>query len=675
MLRKRCLQASIAMVCGVLLWPLPALAQRPPAPTSAPTTLPQPQPDPAQPPAKPPSQAERIAGLQRTIADNERLLAQHRATLADPAGEYAMAEQEFTTLDKRLTELRRELDRGEASEEALAAVQSEAQALEPRWKLAKERFDLAIRERRTLQEQIAAIEQKLQQDRVALEKLLAPPTTQPSVGPQPEQSPAQPAQPSPPPAAPPIVTPTVPGLEAPKATDAPILAAPKPTKELIAAQEQAQQKQTQALQAEAEVQSIGDRIEALNRSITLEHTLLETARGKVANAQETQQTLDDQIQRGVTEGIAPEVLRELWARMVEARARVQDARREVNDRVDRLDHLQAELASLQAEQISALQEAEARRLEAEHAQKLVEKLENPLSYANLRRWVVERGPRLAGIVLGMIALLWLARVSGRRIVRFIVNVSEHGSTEDRENRAQTLVSVFRSTATVVIVVGGLLMMFTEAGLNVTPLLGGAAVVGLAVAFGAQNLIRDFFYGFMILLENQYGINDVIKVGTISGQVERITLRITVLRDLEGTVHFIPNGQINTVSNMTHGWSRALFDIRVAYTEDVNRVMQTLVELGREMRREAEFRYIILDEPEMLGVDRFDDSSLVVRFLIKTRPLKQWGVKREMLRRIKARFDELGIQIPIPLYRVTTDGSPASQPPSSLPGPPVAVKDE
>jgi small conductance mechanosensitive channel len=178
-------------------------------------------------------------------------------------------------------------------------------------------------------------------------------------------------------------------------------------------------------------------------------------------------------------------------------------------------------------------------------------------------------------------------------------------------------------------------------------MGGAAVLGLAVAFGAQNLIKDYFSGFMVLLEDQYGINDVVRIGSISGMVEHISLRTTVLRDLEGVVHFIPHGTISTVSNLTHGWSRALFDVDIAYSEDIDRVMEVLLELGRELRRDPQFGPLILDDPEMLGVDELANSSVIVKFFLKTRPLQQWTVKREMLRRIKNRFDQLGIEIPYP----------------------------
>ncbi len=209
-----------------------------------------------------------------------------------------------------------------------------------------------------------------------------------------------------------------------------------------------------------------------------------------------------------------------------------------------------------------------------------------------------------------------------------------------------------------IYIGGTLMILDEAEIPIAPLLGGAAVFGLAVAFGAQNLIRDFFYGFMILLENQYKLNDVIKIGDMAGQVERISLRMTALRDLEGNVHFIPNGQINAVTNMTHGWSRALFDVGVAYKEDVDRVMEVLTDLGRQLRRDPNFGPLILEDLTMLGVDALADSAVVIKFYIKTRPLQQWTIKRELLRRIKNRFDDLGIEIPFPhrtIYHRGIDG--------------------
>jgi small-conductance mechanosensitive channel len=251
------------------------------------------------------------------------------------------------------------------------------------------------------------------------------------------------------------------------------------------------------------------------------------------------------------------------------------------------------------------------------------------------------------IVIGMLVLRRVVRFGDRRLVDLIARTGR-GPAEDRENRAQTLVGVFHNVTSVLIVVGGLLLIVATINKDwIAPLLGALAVVGIAVGLGTQNLVRDYFHGFVLLLENQYTVNDVVKIGDTSGLVERITLRMTVLRDLEGTAHFIPHGQIATVSNMTHHWSRAVLEIGVAYKEDVDRVMEVLLQLGRELRQDPAFADLILEDPEMLGVDAFGDSAVVIKFFLKTRPLKQWAVKRELQRRIKNKFDELGIEIPFP----------------------------
>lgn len=274
-------------------------------------------------------------------------------------------------------------------------------------------------------------------------------------------------------------------------------------------------------------------------------------------------------------------------------------------------------------------------------------VQGPFAPHKLWQWVLNVGPRIVLIIVLMIVLRWLAGLIARRVVRQVIKHGRRGSQASREERAETLSRVFRSTSIILILVLGTLAILNQAGMNVTVLLGGAAVFGAAIAFGSQNLIKDYFSGFMVLLENQYSVGNVIRIGETSGTVEDITLRMTVLRDLEGIVHFVPHSQITTVSNMTFGWSRALFDIGVSYNEDVNKVMEVLMQLAREMRDDEVFGTNMLDEPEMLGVNSFDDSAVTIRFFIKTRPLKQWIVRREMLRRIKMRFDELGIEIPFP----------------------------
>jgi small-conductance mechanosensitive channel/predicted nucleic acid-binding Zn-ribbon protein len=635
--------------------------------------------EPVEPPAQPTSDAEKIARLQRTIDESRTQLDALRSKLDDPDSEYANAQAEFTALDGEFERKKKDLQnlREGGSKEPVTALETEVQELEAQWKLAKDRFDLAIKERKALQQQLAALEQKIQKDTDALKRLRGEPepaaSTQPTVAPAAEVAPPPPepvapaavpvtaarprAQPSTEapiaPAgatAPPATAPETPAVP-PGAVGGPTQPAGKPaappSKELVKARQHATQKQAEAQEAQQEAKSITERIAALHKNIDVEQRLLETARQQADNAQETERTLYDELQRKWEEDSPQTELREVRQKIAESRQRLSAARTEIRARTDRIDQLQSELSTLQADQIAALQAAEKKQAEAETARKKVAALESPLSPQNLLRWGVLHGPRILGIIVGMVVILWVSRLVEKRVVVLVTRRGEQGTMAERENRAKTLLGVFHNAVRVAVIPAGILMVIAELGVNIVPLLGGAAVAGLAVAFGAQNLIRDYFTGFMILLENQYGVNDVVKIADTSGLVERVTLRMTVLRDLEGIVHFIPNGHITTVSNLTHGWSRALFDIGVAYKEDVDRVMQELVELAKALRRDPNFRGLILESPEMLGVDQFGDSAVVIKFFIKTKPMMQWTVKREMLRRIKKRFDELGIEIPFP----------------------------
>ncbi|MBL8878767.1 MAG: mechanosensitive ion channel [Phycisphaerales bacterium] len=635
---NRRLSALRGWCCAAFLLAGPTLfAQSPPPNSSAPTDVEL-------------SEPERIARLQRAADEAAAQLAKIQAAMNDPAGEFAAAEREFIALDDQLCIQLREVEKLKASgNEAEADARGpELDALRKRWALARERFQIAIEERRTQSEQAAALETKLASDRGELATIQAA-TTRPSV------NPAEPPAQTPAPAAPPAVAPAQPSTSQPAAVllpqnSASPSAAQSPAadadpEEVRRAKEKLAARQDEAAKATEAAQTLSQRIETVRKSIELGQKLQESAQKKAANARETQRTLNEDVQRRWADGAPKAELDELWAKIADARKRYQDAEADVASGVDRLDGLQGELERLQAQHIAALQDAARKQSEAAAAQKLVAELSDPWHPQNVARWLRDRGLRIAGIALAMALLLWVVRRTQRYMIRIMSR--GRGSHEELENRAKTLVGVFNNAATIAILVGGALMVLTELGMSVGPLLGGAAVIGLAVGLGAQNLIRDFFSGFMILLENQYGINDVVKINNLSGLVENITLRITVLRDIDGTVHFIPNGQINAVSNMTHGWSRAVFDIGVSYESDVDRAMNVLVDIGRALRREPAYRDIILEDPEMLGVESLAESSVVIRFVMRTRPLKQWMVKREMLRRIKKRFDEEGIVIPYP----------------------------
>lgn len=296
---------------------------------------------------------------------------------------------------------------------------------------------------------------------------------------------------------------------------------------------------------------------------------------------------------------------------------------------------------------------------------------------NIGRWFVVHGPRLLGIILITALIIWAGHTARDRLVDVLTRRLARGGKVEREARAQTLIGVCHNAATVAVVFGAATMFLSELGVNVSVIVGGAAVFGLAVAFGAQNLTRDYFYGFVILLENQYRVGDVVTIGQVSGVVERVTLRITALRGEDGTLHFVPNGQILTVGNKTHGWSRALFEIPIGYREDVDYVMDVLREIGQELRKTPGYELLIVDDPEMLGVDALGDSAVIIKFHMKTQPAKQWKVKREMLRRIKKRFDELNVEIPLPqrtihyrndddttdLERLRREAGPVGMPPN------------
>lgn len=221
--------------------------------------------------------------------------------------------------------------------------------------------------------------------------------------------------------------------------------------------------------------------------------------------------------------------------------------------------------------------------------------------------------------------------------------------DDRESakRAETLGRVVRYLIAVVISLITVMLVLAELGVSVAPILGAAGVVGLAVGFGAQSLVKDYFTGFFLLLENQIRQGDVIKIGDHAGSVEEVTLRYVQLRDYDGNVHYVPNGTISTVINMTRGFSNAVMDIGVAYRENVDDVMAVMRDVAAQLRQDPEVGPRITDDLEIAGVEQWADSAVVIRCRFRCQPIQQWGVKREYLRRLKSAFDAKGIEIPYP----------------------------
>lgn len=268
-------------------------------------------------------------------------------------------------------------------------------------------------------------------------------------------------------------------------------------------------------------------------------------------------------------------------------------------------------------------------------------------------------------ILLILILAWvLLRLSGKaiRLLKTYLRSRADNNLEDLK-RIETLSRVFHYISAVVIYVISGMVVLSELGVSIAPILATAGVLGIAVGFGAQSLIKDYFNGFFLLLENQVRQGDVVEVGGKGGLVEEVTLRYIKMRDYDGNVHFIPNGIITTVTNMSRGFAYAVIDVGVAYREDMDEVMEVMRQVGAGLRADETFGGKILEPMEMAGVDRWDDSAVILRCRFKVLPLEQWGIRREYLRRLKQAFDRHGIEIPYPHLTVyagqARDGSAPS----------------
>jgi moderate conductance mechanosensitive channel len=273
--------------------------------------------------------------------------------------------------------------------------------------------------------------------------------------------------------------------------------------------------------------------------------------------------------------------------------------------------------------------------------------------------LVRAGARMLGIWL----LAWLAyrvvALAARRI-ELEVDDGDDSVTTLRERRGQTISQLLRSVGRLLVISIALLLTF-NVFIDIGPILAGAGILGLAVSFGAQSLVKDFLSGFFILFENQFAIGDVIEAGGKSGTVEKMTLRVVILRDIKGTIHIVPNSEIKVVSNMTRGWSRAVVDVGVTYEEDIDRALAVVRDEAAQFSTDKNWGAQLDGPLEVPGIESLGDSAVVIRTLIKTQPGSQWTVAREFRRRLKKRLDREGISIPYPQRRVhvQVQGGPAS----------------
>lgn len=270
--------------------------------------------------------------------------------------------------------------------------------------------------------------------------------------------------------------------------------------------------------------------------------------------------------------------------------------------------------------------------------------------ASLKSWAVTQLPSMIVLILVFVTSLRLIGFFISRMHKLLLKRSlshPDGPDLEAEKRLHTLMGILRRGSFILLWLVFIMIFLRKFNIDIAPIIAGAGIIGLAVGFGAQELVRDFISGFFILLENQIRMGDVVILNGTSGSVEDIQLRTVTLRDISGTVHVFQNGKINTIANMTKGWSAMVFDIGVAYKEDVTKVIRVMQEVAEELRNDEEFRAKVLEPMEIFGLDQFGDSALIIKARIKTRPGDQWSTGREYRKRLKEAFDRHAIEIPFP----------------------------
>jgi len=293
-----------------------------------------------------------------------------------------------------------------------------------------------------------------------------------------------------------------------------------------------------------------------------------------------------------------------------------------------------------------------------------------MDWTTVSDWLLSHGVRIAIIIAIAVVFYVVLYYTVRRVVRqsLSITMKDVPQTEIKK-REETLTWLFYTTGKIVIGVIALVLILAEAGINVSALLAGLGVAGLAIAFAAQSFIKDLIAGFIISIENQYNVGDVASVGGVTGIVEAMNLRRTALRDLDGILHIVPNGEITVTSNYTKVWSRANLDIGVAYKEDADKVMSIMKRTWEEMAEDPDWGpSIIAKTPSILRVNELGDSAVVIKLVGDTKAMQQWGIMGEFRRRIKKVFDEQGIEIPWPHRMVYFGDIPKQEvPEKSIPG--------
>jgi small conductance mechanosensitive channel len=602
------------------------------------------------------SDATRVVRIRQVITLDQERLTWLRGELRSRKRWFEELASMLENLDADRAEKNAALDAlgaepGEESEQA-AALQRELDELDEDFALLEKQTDLALGAEKIIREQIEALESKLEKERHALGRLtgeiqaevVAPETPPAGARPQPGDRPTQPPTPLPLPAR----TGDTPGTPAVPSV---------PTKR-TAAQLEAQQVLEEAERelelAEQELSEFVERKQALQQQIEFEKQVTENDAKERQNLTQALALMSARLEKHREQNLPTEQLRQSEQRNQRIEKILEEADRAGAARKEYAASLEERVAHLEEAELRITADVDEARAAEERARSRVTWLASPLHPRNVADWGKERGPRILLVIVVAVLLLLFVQLSARRIARAVVR-RRRGDRGPGTGRADTLAFSFRSVSRVLIVIFGALLVLQEAGVDVKTVLGGAAILGVAVAFGAQDLMKDYFSGLLILLEDQYQLGDLVTMSGITGTVESVNMRVTVLRDLEGRVHFIPNGNIDQVTNRTYAWGRPVFEVPVRFDEDVDKVMQVLVEIANELRDDPDWKGKIIGEPDMLGVDKFTEYGVVIKFMVKTQPDALFPVRRQMLRRIHKRFNELGIQITVPQRLIVRDG--------------------
>lgn len=284
-----------------------------------------------------------------------------------------------------------------------------------------------------------------------------------------------------------------------------------------------------------------------------------------------------------------------------------------------------------------------------------------LSWANVVSWLLEHGTRILIILaLGIVLWLVLKKSLPPLLRRTMARHRQKESKKAFKKRTDTLLAVFIGAGKILIVMAVIFMVISELGIDIMPILAGFGIAGIAVGFGAQYLIRDLIAGVFIIMENQYRVGDVVKIADIWGLVEEVNLRKTVLRDLDGAVHHVPNGEINVASNYTRKFSRINLNISVAYDTDLDHAINVINRVGQELAADEKWSKVIVSAPYALRVDNLGDSGIEIKILGDVKPIEQWAVMGELRLRLKKAFDAEGIEIPWPHTKVYFGNAPGDQ---------------